>query len=48
MTALTAWLLLFLMLAATIRFLPFIDLEASVRLEFWLRDLLRKLDRFND
>lgn len=40
-----SWLFAFMLLTLMIRYLPFIDLEAAVRLQDWLRDMQRKFEK---
>lgn len=48
MTATVSWLLAVAILVLTLRYLPFIDTEAAVRLQIWLRDLQRKIEKDED
>lgn len=45
MTAAISWLLALALLVLTLRYLPFIDTEAALRLQLWLRDMQRKIEK---
>ena len=48
MTPAATWVLLILLVVLTIRFLPFISLDADMRLRDWLREMQRKIERDED
>lgn len=37
-------LMFFMLLVITIRMLPFINIEAAMRMQFWIREVIQKME----